>query len=457
MTARDAAVQIVTTLRQAGYTAYLAGGCVRDTLLGLTPKDYDVATDARPQQVAERFKRTQLVGEAFGVVLVRLHRHCIEVATFRREWGYSDGRRPDEVIFSDAEHDAQRRDFTINGLFEDPLTQASATIDGAGHGRIIDYVGGLDDLRARRLRAIGNADERFAEDYLRMLRAVRFAARLNLDIEQRTAAAIRSLARYLGQISRERIGQEMQWMMLGPDPVRAAALMQSLHLDAPALNAAHHDAPLPVMTRLIRFQPGDALQAAAARRAVEEPAVTSRRYAVRLLAWLLDRHIAMEEPLDDAAMSRANRERAAAFMMDQSLKLIARWRRALCLSNGVRDAMRQMALLLPGLLHWHELAVAPRKRLLASAGAMEALALLAALSGQAYHGQVMADAVALLHDDVAPTPWVNGEDLIAMDLPPGPIFKQLLDTAYDAQLDGRVTSRDQALAFVRDQLAQAGQ
>ena len=174
---RDAALAVVHTLRAAGHTAYLAGGCVRDALLGLEPKDHDVATDATPDTVQSLFRSTAAVGAAFGVVLVYIPmpqrgRHTIEVATFRAEGAYSDGRRPDEVRFTTAEEDAKRRDFTINGLFADPPPEGES-----GDDTTIDFVGGQDDLKAGVIRAIGAPGARFGEDYLRMLRAVRFAAR----------------------------------------------------------------------------------------------------------------------------------------------------------------------------------------------------------------------------------------------------------------------------------------
>ena len=165
---RAAAVTVVRDLVEAGHVAYFAGGCVRDRLLGLQPADYDVATSARPEQVKSAFRRVREVGVAFGVMLVRVRSHEIQVATFRTDGVYSDGRHPDTVTFSDAQHDASRRDFTINGLFEDPLQD-----------RIIDFVGGRADLDARMLRAIGDAEARLREDRLRMLRAVRFANRLS--------------------------------------------------------------------------------------------------------------------------------------------------------------------------------------------------------------------------------------------------------------------------------------
>src|SRR5438067_13328797 len=163
---------VLRGLREAGHVAYFAGGCVRDVLLGLEPKDYDVATDAHPQKVRSLFRSTAAVGQAFGVILVRLGKSVVEVATFRSDGRYVDGRRPEDVRFTTAEEDAKRRDFTINGLFFDPLED-----------RVIDYVGGQEDLTARRLRAIGDPWQRFEEDHLRLLRAVRFAARFDLEIE----------------------------------------------------------------------------------------------------------------------------------------------------------------------------------------------------------------------------------------------------------------------------------
>jgi poly(A) polymerase len=187
-------------LRSAGYQAYLVGGCVRDMLLGITPKDFDIGTDARPEQVLERFPGSQVVGAHFGVVMVTTSPGVqVEIATFRSERDYRDGRHPEHVGFeNDPALDAQRRDFTINALMQDPFS-----------GRILDYVGGQKDLKARHIRAIGNAQERFLEDHLRMLRAVRFAARLEFDVEPETMAAIQEQAHRIRQISPERVRDEL--------------------------------------------------------------------------------------------------------------------------------------------------------------------------------------------------------------------------------------------------------
>jgi putative nucleotidyltransferase with HDIG domain len=196
----ELAVKIIRVLRNHGFQAFLVGGCVRDRLLGVVPKDFDVSTDAQPSQLLQLFPDAQTVGAHFGVVLVRCaHAVHVEVSTFRSEGVYTDGRRPDEVHFeTDPARDAQRRDFTINGLFEDPITR-----------HIYDYVGGEADLKAGVIRAIGNPEQRFAEDHLRLLRAVRFAARLRFQIEENTFRAIQKLAHQICRISAERIRDEL--------------------------------------------------------------------------------------------------------------------------------------------------------------------------------------------------------------------------------------------------------
>lgn len=210
----DTAVQIIQTLRAAGHEALLAGGCVRDYLLGKDPKDYDVATSATPEQVAALFPGSRTVGAHFGVVIVRLRGAHVEVATFRTDGSYTDGRRPQTVTFSTPEEDAKRRDFTINGIFRDPVSD-----------RVIDYVGGQDDLRAGLLRAIGDPHLRFEEDRLRLLRAVRFATVLDFQIEPETWKAVRSHAPGLSDVSAERIRDELVKILLHPRRVRGFDLL----------------------------------------------------------------------------------------------------------------------------------------------------------------------------------------------------------------------------------------
>lgn len=239
-TAARTALRVVEVLRAAGHEALWVGGCVRDLWLASTPKDFDVATSARPEQVLGLFRHVVEVGAAFGVVRVRERWeagaavHEIEVATFRADEGYSDGRRPDAVRFTNARADVARRDFTLNGLLLDPLD-----CDDTG-ARVLDYVGGIADLEAGLLRAIGEPALRFGEDALRLLRAPRFAARFGLRVEGATAAAIRQLAPTLARVSRERIAAETCAMLTAPTAATALHLWAELGLDAvlwPALVA----------------------------------------------------------------------------------------------------------------------------------------------------------------------------------------------------------------------------
>ena len=284
---REAAIAIVRRLVEHEHEAFFAGGCVRDRLLGLAPGDYDIATSARPEDVKKIFRNVRFVGESFGVMLVRSKGHTIEVATFRTDGVYSDSRHPDEVEFSDAEHDALRRDFTINGMFEDPLED-----------RIIDHVGGRADLEARVIRAIGDAESRLREDHLRMLRAVRFAARFGCSIEEHTADAIRANAEHLAGVSRERIGEEVKRMMRDKSRGVAAWELQYLGLDKRVLREDHC---LAAPTRLGRL-----------------PEQTS--YPASLAAWLLDRYP------DETCRRR--------------ITIAKRWVESLVLSNNSRGPRR---------------------------------------------------------------------------------------------------------------------
>src|SRR6266550_6370712 len=208
--------EIAARLRESGHVAYLAGGCVRDIIRGETPKDFDIATDAKPEIVRRIFPRTYAVGAHFGVILVVENRFQFEVATFRSDDVYVDGRRPSAVHFSSPEEDAQRRDFTINGMFYDPVAE-----------KMIDFVGGRADIDAKRVRAIGDPAQRFGEDRLRMLRAVRFATVLGYEIEQATWDALATNAESINQISAERIRDELVRIFLSPNRVRGWDLVDS--------------------------------------------------------------------------------------------------------------------------------------------------------------------------------------------------------------------------------------
>ena len=399
---------IVVALRGAGHTAYFAGGCVRDELLDLEPADYDVATDARPDRIRSLFRRTAEVGASFGVVLVHDDGPAVEVATFRADGPYTDRRRPDSVTFSDPVADAHRRDFTINALFLDPLDDTGEPRSPRG-GAVLDHVGGLRDIDARLIRAVGDPATRLAEDHLRALRAVRFAARLGFTIHERTADAIAAHARELVGVSRERIGEELRRMLAHPARAQAVALLSALGLDAPVLDTQPAEAPTPVLDAL----PADAT------------------YPAALAAWAIDR----------GALSSPDRGRAT----------LRSWRRALCLSNDERDRMWEI---LTGVHlvdeQWGSLGVAQQKRTAARPWFDEALCVLKARRpDRARAVSLEVEQLRSSPGGLAPTPLVTGDDLAGLGLSPGPRFKVLLDAAYDAQLEGGVSTRAEALELVR--------
>jgi poly(A) polymerase len=212
---KEIAVEIVRRLQAAGFAAFWVGGCVRDFLLGREPQDFDIATNAKPEEIEKLFKRTIAVGRKFGVMVVVENKLQFQVATFRAEADYQDGRRPEKIVFANAEADASRRDFTVNGLFYDPLTK-----------KIHDWVGGEKDLRAKIIRTIGKPEERFGEDHLRLLRAVRFAAQLGFEIEPETFAAVKSLAPKIKLISAERIRDELLKLFSPPHAARGLLLLR---------------------------------------------------------------------------------------------------------------------------------------------------------------------------------------------------------------------------------------
>ncbi len=212
---REIAVEIVRRLQTAGFSTFWVGGCVRDFLLGREPQDFDIATDAKPEQMEKLFRKTIPVGKKFGVMIVVEGEHQFQVATFRAESDYQDGRRPETVHFTNAQADAARRDFTVNGLFYDPVTE-----------KLHDWVGGEKDLRARIIRTIGSPEERFAEDHLRLLRTVRFAAQLNFEIETQTFAALKVNAAKIKTISAERIRDELIKLFQPPHAARGLVLLR---------------------------------------------------------------------------------------------------------------------------------------------------------------------------------------------------------------------------------------
>lgn len=384
---REAAAAVATQLESAGFTAYFAGGCVRDELMGHAPADYDVATNATPDQIRGLYPGARGVGEHFGVMLVRQGGRTIEVATFRGEGAYADGRRPGHVSFSDERTDALRRDFTINGLFMKPAT-----------GEVIDHVGGRADLASRTLRAIGDADARLEEDRLRLLRAVRFAARFGFEMEPATREAVRRHAPELRGVSRERVGHEVRRMLAHDSRAAAIGLIETLGL-----------APVTLLE-------DGACEIARVRALAADASV----HAV-LAAWMLDRASALPWP------ERLSRWSAALILSNAEVDAVAAALRA-------RDALRD---------RWDGLGVAGRKRLAAGPGFDDALALLEAERDARVAG-IRATVAELARTGLAPTPWVDGHALQGLGLKPGPSFRRILDAVYDAQLEGRVETPDEA-------------
>lgn len=403
MSERDDAVRVIEVLRGRDHVAYLAGGCVRDLLLGYEPKDYDVATDARPEQITSYFRKTAEVGAAFGVVLVRDFGATIEVATFRSDGVYSDARRPDSIEFSSPELDAQRRDFTINALFLDP------SVDG---GRVIDFVDGQKDIEQRVLRAVGDAEKRLQEDHLRALRAVRFAARYGLTIEPSTREAIARHAMELRGVSIERVGEEVRRMLLHPTRVAACDLIDELGLD---------DAILGDMSSFDSH--------------VMQGLGSAVSYGLALAALAIGRGHGLDEDASDVC---------------------ARYRVRLDLSNSDRDAMVSV-LSIAREMHarWGKLGVAQKRRLGGREHAVDALALYAAWC-KARDIKRANEIAAELHgwnssdEGLCPAPLLAGGDLIGLGLEPGPGFKAILERVYDEQLEGRVIDRESAMRFARE-------
>lgn len=394
---RAGAQEITQVLREAGYEALLAGGCVRDRLLGLEPKDYDIVTAAPPKVVQASFRRTQAVGASFGVVLVRLPgRREYEVATFRKDGVYLDGRRPEAVEYTeDPRQDVQRRDFTINALLQDALS-----------GEVFDYVGGREDLKRGLIRAVGVASERFAEDRLRMLRAVRFAARFGFELEEQTAAAIRAEAAALGEVSPERVDQELRGIFGSPRPQLGGRLLVEFGLLAaidPSV-VARSERWLAQLSRLAALQLAPALQA-------------ELSFALLYLGQDLAR---VEAALTGLRQSRAR----------------------------IRQTLRR----LEAYAVLQDPAASERASGLAYAAAPDAAELHALLTAAEGEGAPQAFAAAraqLAADPLPPRPLLGGADLKALGMKPGPEFKRWLSAVDEAVLERRLDSKEAAIAWLK--------
>lgn len=439
MTKREFAIEVVKRLRSAGFEALWAGGCVRDELLGLTPKDYDVATSARPDEVRRLFRRTVEVGVSFGVIKVLGPRPPeepveVEVATFRTDATYSDARHPDAVTFSSAREDALRRDFTINGMFFDPL-----------EGKLIDYVGGQEDLQNRVLRAIGDPAARFTEDKLRLLRAVRFAARFQLTIEPATRVAIERMAASitaLPAVSAERIRDELEKLLVHSSRAAGMNLLYDVGLVA---------AIMPELLEMKGLPQGPPAA----------PTGDLWDHAMRVLDLLGTQAsfpLAMAALLHDIGKRRTlgrTPERYTFYYHEHvGCRMAGEIALRLKLSNAERERVEWLVQKHQFLCDAAHMKTSKLKTTLAHPGIRELLALHRADALASGRGAEHVDYCERLlsewsEADLNPPALLTGHDLARLGLPPGPQFKRLLDAVREAQLDGAVTSPKQALDLVR--------
>ncbi|MDQ6860773.1 MAG: CCA tRNA nucleotidyltransferase [Verrucomicrobiota bacterium] len=427
-----AARHIVARLRERGHVAYFAGGCVRDLVLGHVPKDYDIATDATPEAVQKIFPRTYAVGAHFGVIVVLEGDWQFEVATFRSDGAYLDGRRPTEVHFASAEKDAARRDFTINGMFYDPAAE-----------KVIDFVGGRADLDRRLVRAIGDPAQRFAEDRLRMLRAVRFATTLGFEIEAKTWAALVANASAISEISAERMRDELVKIFLSPQRARGWDLLDAsglMRVVLPELEAMKGCEQPP------QFHPeGDVFKHT--RIMIE---MLPREVSLPLVFSVLFHDIGKPATyaVDETGRIRFNGHDRVGAEMTEAVMQRLRFSRAEI--DATVEAVRQHMVFkdVPNMR------VAKLKRFMARPTFVDELEL-HRVDCASSHG--MLDNYELLlqkreefaNEPIIPPPLVRGDDLIAMGLRPGPRFGEILEAVETRQLEGGFVDRDDALAWVK--------
>jgi poly(A) polymerase len=424
--------KVASRLRDAGHIAYFAGGCVRDLIRGKEAKDFDIATDATPEVVQKIFPRTYAVGAHFGVIVVLENDFQFEVATFRTDDSYVDGRRPVSVQFASPEEDARRRDFTINGMFFDPVTD-----------RVIDFVGGQTDLEAKLLRAIGVATERFAEDRLRMLRAVRFATVLDFKIEDATWRALVEGAPQITQISAERIREELVKTFLSPHRLRGWDLLDESGLMRAVLPE------LEVMKGVEQppqFHPeGDVFKHTRLMLSLLPETVS-----VPLVFSVLLHDVAkpLTSTVDETGRIRfSGHDKLGAEMTEQIMERL-RFSRA-----EIDDAME--------MVRQHmvfkdvpKMRVAKLKRFMARPTFKEELEL-HRVDCEGSHKMLdnyeflLGKQTEFANEPIIPPPLVRGEDLIALGLRPGPKFGEILEAVETRQLEGELRDRDEALAWVR--------
>jgi tRNA nucleotidyltransferase/poly(A) polymerase len=429
----SAARSIAHRLREHGHVAYFAGGCVRDLLRGQVPKDFDVATDARPDAVQKMFPRTYAVGAHFGVIVVLEKDFQFEVATFRSDGAYLDGRRPVEVHFATAEEDAARRDFTINGMFFDPEKD-----------EVIDFVGGRADLERKLIRAIGDPAQRFAEDRLRMLRAVRFATTLGFEIDPKTWDAVKANAASIKEISAERIREELVRIFLSPNRARgwdlldASGLMRAVLPELEAMKGCEQPP---------QFHPeGDVFKHTRIMLEMLLPAEASPPLVFSVLF-----HDVGKPPtatVDEEGRIRFNGHDRIGAEMTEAIMERLRFSRAEI--DATVEAVRQHMVFkdVPNMR------VAKLKRFMARPTFGDELELhrVDCASSHAMMDNyefLLKKKAEFANEPIIPPPLVTGDDLIAMGLKPGPKFGEILEAVETRQLEGALKDRAEALAWVK--------
>ena len=442
---KEHAINVVRELRRCGFRAYLAGGCVRDMLLGIEPADYDVTTNATPNEVMRIFPVTYAVGAQFGVVLVPMpkdggrevvppeHPHAFEVATFRSDGSYSDGRHPDQVQFSTSpEEDVQRRDFTINGLLMDPL-------DG---DRVLDFVGGRADLDAGIIRAIGDPERRFREDKLRMLRGVRFAARFGYAIDPLTIAAIKKFAPQIDQVSRERVRDELTKMLTEGHARRAFELLDTTGLlkeVLPEVDRMHGVEQPP------QYHPEGDVWIHTLMLLEQLPAKCSRT-----LAWGALLHDVGKPPTFRVAPDRIR--------FDGHVEVGVRMAHEICQRlHFSNDDTGQIEALVANHMRFSDverMKASTLKRFMRLPEFDQHLELhridcLSSHRDLSLYNFVRETLRTTPPEEIRPEPLITGADLIGLGYKPGPSFKTILSAAEDAQLEGRVLEREDALRLVK--------
>jgi poly(A) polymerase len=438
VSAREKAIGVVRRLREQGYEAFFAGGCVRDMLLQKPPQDYDVATNARPEEIQRLFSQTIPVGAQFGVILVVVDGEPFEVATFRHDGPYLDGRRPSHVRYGTLEEDVLRRDFTINGMLYDPLGD-----------QIIDLVEGRADLERRLIRAIGEPQARLEEDRLRMIRAVRFAASLGFSIDPLTFKAIKQLAASITTIAWERIGDEVTRMLTeggarrGFELLDQSGLLQVLLPEMVALKGTlqspdyHPEGDVFAHTLLLLGHLAPS---------------SSETLAYGCLLHDIAKPVCFRQETD--RITFYGHTEVGAAMAAEILKRLKRSRES-CerVAYLVRNHLRHVQA--------PQMRLSTLKRFLREEGIEELLELTRidalASNGDLQYYQFCKERLAELNEaQIRPAPLVRGTDLIALGLVPGPIFTEILQRVEDQQLGGELTSREQALEWVQRNYAQRG-